>query len=206
MRKTNISLLGLLAIVACAAIAVSHAITSFRLSRANTELATLRQRLELIPVDSPGVVAVRQLPSTDERTRRWAVRIPDATNKVLCVNWGSSSLVETQNVNSASTRTFEISPDPTTRESAIQFTVQRNPNDPNWGSITIDTGNISMISVTPEITSLLLGETPSRSEAIGDTAVTRSARSPVTVFAIESNSKTESFSLWLDDPPPANGR
>ena len=67
MRKTNISLLGFLAVVACVAIGISHALTTFQLYRANTELyradtelATLHQRLDLIPVDDSSHVAARR--------------------------------------------------------------------------------------------------------------------------------------------------
>jgi len=206
MRTQNISLPGLLAIVACAAIGISHAITSFRLSRANTELAALRQRLELIPVENLDLVAARQLPSTDENTHRWAIRIPGGATKVLCANWGSSSLSEIQDVKHNSTRTFQLTPDATTREATIRFTVQRNPNDPEWGSLTIDTGDVTMIAIDPELTSLLMGETQSRTEAIGDSAVTRLASSPITIFATESiGNQKASFCLWLDDPQPPDG-
>ncbi len=203
MRIWNVSLIGILAIVACAALGLSHAITSFRLSRANTELAALRQRLELIPVEDPDFIAARQLPSTDENTHRWAVRIPGSATKVLCANWGSSRLSEMQDVNHGSTRIFKLETDPTTRETTIRLTIQRNPSAPKWGSITIDTGDVTMVAISPELTSLLMGETPSKSEAIGDNAVTRLASSPITIFATESSGNPQaSFCLWLDDPPP----
>ncbi len=206
MRNQNISLLGLLAIVACAAIGVSHAITSFRLSRANNELATLRQRLELIPVADPDLIAARRLPSTDENIHRWAVRLPNANSKVLYANWGSSPTSDLQDIKAKSVRMFQLAPDPATREALIQFTVSRNPNDPKWGSLKIETGDVSIIAIGPEITSLLMGKTPCRSEAIGDTAVTRPASSPITLFTTESNSSPKTaFCLWMDQPPPPDG-
>ena len=70
MRIRNISLLGLLAIVSCAAIAISIVITSFGLSGTDRELASLRQRLELIPVNDPEQIAARRLPSSDEYVHR----------------------------------------------------------------------------------------------------------------------------------------
>ncbi len=206
MRTQNISLLGLLAMVACAAIGISHAITSFRLSSATAELTALRQRLELLPVESPDLVVLRQLPSTDDNTRRWAVRIPENATKILYANWGSSSLSEIQDVNHDSTKTFQLTPDPITREAMVRFTVQRNPKDPKWGALTIESGDVSVIAIDAKITSLLMGETPSRSEAVGDKAVTRLASSPITIFATDSSSNPKAaFCLWLDAPQPDDG-
>ena len=206
MRNQNISLLGLLAIVACAAIGVSHAITSFRLSRVNNELATLRQRLELIPVADPDFIAARRLPSTDENIHRWAVRLPNTNSKVLYANWGSSPTSDLQDIKAKSARIFQLAPDLATREAMIRFTVSRNPNDPQWGSLKIESGDVSIIAIGPEVTSLLMGDTPCRSEAIGDNATTRPASSPITLFAAESSSNPKTaFCLWIDQPPPPDG-
>lgn len=207
MRIRNFSLLGLLTIVACAGIGASHVITSIQLSRANKELAALRKRLELIPVDSADQIAARRLPSSDENVRRWAVRLPQASSKVLYANWGTSSLADIRDINSSSTRVFRLVPDPATQEAAILFRVERNPNDLKWGVLKIEAGNsTSVIAINPEITSLLMGETPCQSEAIGDIPVTRLAVSPITLFATESSGNPKSaFCLWLDQSPRPDG-
>jgi hypothetical protein len=74
MRVRNVSLLGLLAIIACVALGISHVITSVRLARVNSELSTLRKRLELIGVADTEHIAARQLPSSNQHTLRSAGR------------------------------------------------------------------------------------------------------------------------------------
>jgi len=98
MRIHNVSLIGLLAMMTCAALGVSHVITSNRLWRANTELAILRQRLELIPVENAHYIAARQLPSSDPHVRRWSVRVPADNSKVLYAIWGMKSISDLERV------------------------------------------------------------------------------------------------------------
>lgn len=104
MRIHHISLLGLLAMMTCAALGVSHVITSYRLWRANAELAALRQRLELISVDDTHLIAARRLPSSDPNVQRWAVRFPGTSSKCLYANWGSKPLSDIRDTHSKSTR------------------------------------------------------------------------------------------------------
>ena len=207
MRIQNISLLGLLAIVACAAIGVSHTITSLRLWRANAELALLRQRLELLSVNDTDQIAARRLPSSDPNVQRWAVRIPDASSNLLYVNWGAIPLSEIRDIHSKSTRAFQLAPDPSTHESVIVVRAERNANDPERGLLKIETGgNVSVIVIPPETTSLLMGDLARMSEAIGDTPVARLATSSITLFATESNGTPKSaFCLWLDTPRKPDG-
>jgi len=207
MRFRQISLLGLLSIAACVAIAISHVITSLRLSRANAELAGLRQRLELIQVDDTTQIAVRRLPSSDEHVRRWAIRVPGGESRVLAANWGASPLADVQDIEAKSVRTFKLDLDPATNEEMVLFRVQRNENDPAWGILKFHIGgNHSTIAISPEITALLMGETPARSEAVGDKPVARSLNSSITLYGIEATgTEKSSFCLWLAQLPPPDG-
>lgn len=204
MKNRSISLLTLLAWVAFSALATSHAITAWRLVRANRELAALRNRLELIPVNDPELIGARRLPSTDKNVRRWAVRLTDAKSQVLHVSWGSAPLAEIRGPQGDSVRRFPLNPDPATHEAAIEITVQRNTTDPRWGAITIDTGDKSIIAINPEITSLLMGEVPSNAEAVGDLPIIATAISPITLWAVEANGNPKvAFCLWIGSPPTA---
>jgi hypothetical protein len=200
MRVRNISLFGLLAFVTCAAIGISHAITSLRLVRANAELAALRKRLELIEVKDTDHIAARRLPSAEKNVHRWAIRLPDAKSKLLYANWGSSQLSGIRDITAKSARVFELDVDSDTHEATIAIRANRNPNDPKWGTLHVEHGGgSSVIAIDPQTTSLLMGDMPSRSEAIGDSPTTRTAASPITLFAIESTGDPKfAFCLWLD--------
>ncbi len=122
-------------------------------------------------------------------------------------NWGSSQLLDIQNIKKNSVHIFQLTPDPVTREAAIEFSVQGNPNDPQKGTLKIVTGDVSIISISPEIVSLLMGNVPCSSEAVGDVAVTRASSSPIMLFAMESSGTPKTaFCLWLDDPPQSDGK
>ncbi len=200
MRIHNISLIGLLAMMTCAGLGVSHVITSYRLWRANAELAHLRQRLELISVEDTHQIAARRLPSTDPNVRRWTVRIPDVNSKRLYASWGSKPLADIRDIQSTTVRAFQIVSDPTTHESMIVLRVERNPHEVKRGTITLETGTgKSVIAIDHEITSLLMGEIPCSSKAIGDKPTIRPADSPIILLEIESNQNPKSaFCLWLD--------
>jgi hypothetical protein len=125
---------------------------------------------------------------------------------VLYVNWGVSPISDIQNVKGDSVRMFHLNPDPATREAAIQITVQGNLHDSQSGSLKIDTGDVSIISISAEITSLLMGNIPCQSEAVGDAPIIRAASSAITLFATESSSNPKTaFCLWIGDPPPHGG-
>lgn len=202
MRIKQISLLGLLAIMTCAALGVSHVITSYRLWRANTELATLRQRLELIPVEDTRQIAARQLPSSDPHVRRWTVRVPNAGSKLLYANWGTKPLAEIRDLHASSTQAFRLVPDPSTLEETIVFRVEPNPTNPKHGEVTFEVGaRKSVVAIDQEITSLLTGETPCSTASIGEKPSIRPADSPMTLLEIESNQTPKiGFRLWLDQP------
>lgn len=200
MRIQNISLLGLLAMMTCAAIGVSHAITSYRLRRANAELATLRQRLELISVVDTHLIAARRLPSSDPNVQRWTVRVPSTNSKCLYANWGSKPLSDIRDLHSKSIHLFQLAPDPSTHETAIVVRVERNPGDSKRGTVTFEIGTgTSVIAIDHDITSLLMGEVPCSSSSIGDSPTTRPTDSLITLLEIESNQNPKSaFCLWLD--------
>lgn len=200
MRLHNISLLGMIAIVTCAAIGISHVITSIRLSRVSAELAALRTRLELIPVEDTDCIAARRLPSTDENVQKWAIRVPKMASIVLYANWGPTLLKDVRDPNARNVRTFKLSPDVVTHESTVTLRVERNLHDSKWGVIRIEhSGNSSSIAIDQTTTSLLTGSTPHWSEAIGDSPATRPLQSSITLFGIESTtSPTASFCLWLE--------
>ena len=204
----NISLRELLVCVTCFAIGSSHVVTSLRLSRANAELAALRQRLELIPVDDTNHLAARRLPSSDKQTRLWTIRVPSTVEKQLYVNWGSGSIADIRDRSSPTARTFPLRPDPATHETSIAFHVERNEAAPSRGTLKIElSGNTQIIAINAELASLLLGETASGSEEIGDKPVARHASSAVTLFATEATGGPPvSFCLWLDEPPLSAGR
>ena len=200
MQIQKISLVGLIAIVTCVALGISHARTSLRLLRANVELLALRKRLEIIPVDDRDQVAARRLPSTDNHVRRWAIRVPPNVTKTLYANWGDSALANIQKTDSKTVRKFQLNPDPATNQSLISLRVERNGVDPQRGALKIETGeNVSIIAIDSATTSLLMGEIPCRSEAVGDNPVLRTANGPVILFATESTENTSAvFSLWLE--------
>ncbi len=202
MRIKQISLLGLLAIMTCVALGISHVITSYRLRRANAELAALRQRLELIPVEDTRQIAARQLPSSDLHVRRWAIRVPADNPMALYANWGMKSASDLRDVRSQSTRTFRLVPDPATHEATIVFRVETNPTDRQHGAVTFESGaSKSVIAIDQEIISLLTGETPSVSMSIGEKPTARHADSPMTLLEIETNQDPKiGFCLWLDQP------
>ncbi len=206
MRIKQISLLGLLAITTCAALSISHGITSYRLWRANTELTTLRQRLELIPVEDPRQIAARQLPSSDPHVRRWAVRIPSAGSKVLYANWGTKPLAEIRDLHANTTHAFSLVPNTSTHEATIVLRVETNPTDPKHGTVTFEVGDSkSAVAIDQEITSLLTGETACSSASIGEKPSLRPADSPMTLLEIESNQTPKiGFCLWLDRPVTQN--
>ncbi|TWT30521.1 hypothetical protein KOR42_54600 [Thalassoglobus neptunius] len=207
MRTRNISLLGLLAIVTCFAIGISHVITSIRLARANAELTSLRQRLELIDVDDTDQIAARRLPTSEQFLNRWVVRLPDPKEKRLYANWGTAPLTELCNLNAAGLRTFGLAPNPDTHETFVQMRFVLNPNDPNWGSVVIEIdGKISHITVNPEIVSLLMGETPAKTISVSDSPTIRSSTSPLTLYSVESTSGDgAALCLWIDGVEPQDG-
>lgn len=207
MQTRNISLLGLLAFATCAAIGISHVITSLRLARANAELAALRQRLELIEVKDTDRIAARRLPSTEENVHRWAIRLPDSKSKRLYANWGAQ-LTGIRDIHAKSVSVFKLEVDPDTLEATIVIRAKRNPIDPKWGSLEVEHGNdVSIIAIDPQTTSLLMGDVPSSSEGIGDSPVTRAAASPMTLIETESNGDPKiAFCLWLDEPNGPDGQ
>ena len=142
-----------------------------------------------------------------QHVRRWAIRIPGGEPRVIAANWGLSPLADIQDIAAKSVRTFELDLDPATHEEMVLFRVQRNENDPAWGILKFEIGdNHSTIAIGPEITSLLMGETPARSEAVGDKSVARSLNSSITLFSIEATgTETSSFCLWLAQIPQTNG-
>lgn len=202
MRIKQISLLGLLAITTCAALGISHIITSYRLWRANTELTILRQRLELIPVEDPRQIAARQLPSPDPHVRRWSVRVPNAGSQVLYANWGTKPLAEIRDLHASSTHAFTLVPDPSTHEATIVLRVEMNPTSPQNSTVTFEVGDSkSVFAIDQEVTSLLTGETACSSSSIGEKPSLRPADSPMTLLEIESNQTPKiGFCLWLDQP------
>lgn len=204
----NISLRELLVCVTCFAIGTSHAITSLRLSRANSELGALRERLELIPADDTNQIAARRLPSSDKHTRRWVIRIPDTVEKQLYANWGSSTISDIRDTKSRTTHAFQLKADPATREVSLSLRVERNETAPNRGTLKIEAGgNTSVITIDAELASLLIGETACSSEEIGDKPVTRHASSAITFVATETTGDSPiSFCLWLDNSPPSDGK
>ncbi|MFO0818491.1 MAG: hypothetical protein U1A77_11155 [Pirellulales bacterium] len=204
----NVSLRELLVCVTCFAIGSSHVITSLRLSRANAELAALRQRLELIPVDDTNHLAARRLPSSDKQTKRWTIRIPSTVEKQLYVNWGSGSIAAIRDPRSPTVRSFPLKPDPATHETSIAIRVELNEAAPSRGTLKIELpGNTQIIAIDAELASLLLGRTASGSEEIGDKPVVRQASSAITLFATEAKGGSPfSFCIWLDQPPLSAGR
>jgi hypothetical protein len=199
----------LLLCVTCFAIGNSHVITSFKLSRANAELGSLRQRLELIHVDNTNQIAARRLPSSDKHTRRWAIRIPNTVEKQLYANWGPSAISEIRDITSPTTHAFQLTTEPATQEALLALRVERNEVAPNRATLKIEVaGNTTIITIDAELASLLIGEKACSSEEIGDKAVTRAASSAITLFATETTGNSSvSFCLWLDDkPPPPDGR
>jgi hypothetical protein len=206
MRIKQISLLGLLAITTCVALSISHSITSYRLWHANKELTTLRQRLELIPIEDVRQIAARQLPSSDPRVRRWAVRIPITGSKVLYANWGTIPLAEIRDLRANSTHAFSLVPDPSTHEATIVLRVETNATNPKHGTVTFEVGDSkSVVAIDQEITSLLTGETACSSASIGEKPALRPADSPMTLLEIESNQTPKiGFCLWLDQPVTQN--
>ena len=207
MRTRNVSLLGLLAIVSCFAIGISHVITSIRLVRANDELTGLRQRLELIDVDDTDQIAARRLPTSEQFVNRWAVRLPDPKNKRLYANWGTAPLTELCDLDAAGLRTFDLAPNSDTHETFVQMRFVRNPNDPKWGSVVIEIdGSTSHITVNPEIVSLLVGNVPTKTISVSDSPTIRSSTSPLTLYSVESTSGDETaLCLWIDSAERQDG-
>lgn len=202
IRTQQISLLGLLAIMTCVALGISHVITSYRLWLANTELATLRQRLELIPVEDTRSIAARQLPSSDPHVRRWTVRVPNAGSKLLYANWGTKPLAEIRDIHASTTQTFRLVPDPSTHEATIVFRVEMNPTSPKHGAVTFEVGDSkSVFAIDQEVMSLLTGEMACSSASIGEKPSLRPEDSPIVLLEIESNQTPKiGFCLWLDQP------
>lgn len=207
MRTRNISLLGLLAIVTCVAIGISHVITSIRLARVNSELSALRRRLELIDVADTDQIAARRLPSADQHTHRWVVRVPNATSKRLYANWGAAPLRDLRDVDASGVRVFRLVPDTDTLESFVALRFKRNPRDRAWGAVVIEIdGKVSDITINPELTSLVIGDTPSKTTTVADSPTIRAASSTITLFASESTSVPKvAFCLWLGAPTAPDG-
>lgn len=204
IQHRNLSLLGLLAWVTCFALGTSHVITSLRLSRANAELGSLRRRLELISVEDTNQIAARRLPSSDNQTKRWVIRIPNAMEKRVYANWGSSSITELRDIKSRTTHAFPLKTDPVTHEASLALHVERSGTDQKVGTLKIEVaGNTTMIAIDADLAALLLRETACSSEEIGDKPVTRNASSAITLFATETTGNSPlSFCLWLDKLPP----
>ncbi len=207
MRRHNISLLGLLAIVTCFAIGISHVITSLRLARSNAELAALRKRLELIDVDDTNQIAARRLPTSEQFVHRWTVRLPNPKEKRLYANWGTTSLGDLCDPNASGLHAFDLAPNPDTHETFVQLRFVRNPNDPSWGSVVIEIdGKTSHITVNPEVVSLLMGDTPKRITSVSNSPTIRSAMEPLTLYSVESTSGvTNALCLWIDNAKPPGG-
>ncbi len=198
------SLLGLLAILTCFAIGISHVITSFRLARSNAELTTLRDRLALIDVDDTDQIAARRLPTSEQFVSRWAVRLPNPKEKLLYANWGMAPLDDLRDLDASGLRTFDLAPDPNTHETFVQIQFARNPNDPNWGSVVIEIdGKTSDMTVNPEILALLMGETPSRTFTVSDSPTVRASTSSLKLYSVESTAGDDvSFCIWIDNAQP----
>lgn len=207
MRNLKVSLLGLLAIVTCFAISISHVITSVRLARSNSELTALRKRLELIDVPNTNQIAARRLPTSEEFVNRWAIRLPNPREKRLYANWGTASLTEVCDLNAPGLRSFDLAPDPDTHEMFVQLRFLRNPNDPNWGSVVIDIdGKTAHITVNPQIVSLLMGDGPTTTISVSDSATIRASTSTLTLYSVESSTGGgPSLCLWIDNAEPGDG-
>ena len=190
MKFQQISLLSLLAIVAGVAVSISHVFTSVRLSRANVELAALRQRLELLPVDDTAPIAIRRLPSTDQYVHRWAIRVPRDEPFILAANWGDLALADVCNIESPTVQTFKLDLDPATNEGTVVFRVLADDEDPSPGVLRFEVGDKhSTFKIPPTITALWMGEASVRSESVGDGVATRSLMSPIQIFGIEATGK-----------------
>ncbi|MCA9211592.1 MAG: hypothetical protein KDB27_00885 [Planctomycetales bacterium] len=201
MQTRNISLIGLLAIVTCFAIGISHFITSMRLARTDAELRALRERFELINVDDPDQIAARRLPTSEQFVNRWAVRLPNHETKRLYLNWGSKTVNTLQDVHAPDVREFTLEPEPDTRETFVQMRFARNPNDPTWGSVVIEIdGTASHCTVNPKIVSLLMGDQPKRTSSVSDSPTIHSPTAPLTLYSVESTSgDTAGLCLWIDN-------
>ncbi len=142
MRLKNVSLIGLFAIVACAAMAISHVITSLRLSRANEELTSLRHRLALTDVPDTNLVAARSLPSASPNAFGWAVRVPAGIDYKLRIGIGDVSPNGLPLSESATSQSIDLVPDRDTHEAYVAFTVAEGER--GYGAIHVDAGGIEI--------------------------------------------------------------
>ena len=208
MKKLNLSLLGLFAITTCVVIGASHVITSMQLARTKAELSVLRDRLDLIDVKDTQLIAARRLPTSQQFTNRWVIRIPTPEGKRVYANWGKGTLDELCAPNPIGRlRTFDIKPNTETHETFVEMRLVRNSNDPKWGSVIIELdGAASDMTVEPKIFSVLTGETANRVITVTDSPTARSPKSSLKLYSVESTSGPPiAFCLWIDDVRPSEG-
>ena len=202
MRQSRVSLIGLFAFVTCGVLATSHVITSLRLRRANEVLAQLRSRVDLMAVPDTDRIAARRLPTTEDHVHRWAIRLPADVAYKLYVSISSLPASGFPASDAKSTRAIELTTDPDTQETTVSVEFARNPNDPRWGSITVDVGDsVQKIAVAPELTEVLMGDVPRSIEAIGEKAVTRDGTRPVQLLSVRPSGATSGSAkgliVWL---------
>lgn len=83
----------------------------------------------------------------------------------------------------------------------------RNPADPAWGAVHIEIGGkLRDSTINPDITSLVMGDTPSRTTSVGDSPTIRGSAASITLFASGSTSNPKvAICLWLDGLSTSDG-
>jgi len=171
MRVTQISIRGLLVLVALVGFAISYVINFSRMRSAESELATLRDEVGFLKPSDIGEVAAVRVLADEPLTWQTRVRIPDGQSYRMAYSaiWAAST---------QSPEWFAAQP-MRSGESTIIVRVLKDPRDDRWKMSTIirHADGVSRIATAlpDEISSVFRGSHDVISTGVGRQTVTRPA-------------------------------
>ena len=171
MRVTQISIRGLLVLVALVGFAISYVINFSRMRSAESELATLRDEVGFLKPSDVGEVAAVRVLADEPLTWQTRVRIPDGQSYRMAYSaiWAAST---------QSPEWFAAQP-MRSGESTIIVRVLKDPRDDRWKMSTIirHADGVSRIATAlpDEISNVFRGSHDVISAGVGRQTVTRPA-------------------------------
>lgn len=186
MKRFKISIAGFLLFVAMCALAVSHILTSRELTTTKAELSQLRDRVGLIQVKS-GRLAARRLPSSDDTTWKWTVKLPDPGSHALRLEYVSIDR-ETGKLNSSVKSKFiGLRIDELTKEGIVIMHAFHDSQFPDDAAVILGHDmKKEIIEIPPDIGQLLVCMIPYKTKFIGDKPRTSPGTNRLELFRAES--------------------
>ena len=182
MERFKISIAGFLLFVTFCALAVSHVLTSRELTMTKAELSQLRDRVGLIQVKS-GRLAARRLPSSDDTTWKWTVKLPETGSHALRLEYASTERETGKLKSSVKSKFIQLRVDELTKEGIVIMHAFYDSQFPDDAEVILGHDmKKEIIEIPPDIGQLLVGMVPCRTEFIGDKPRTSLGNNRIELF------------------------